>query len=140
MSNLNELLQDYVNLSYENLLSLANLSMQKTANELKDILGENTSRAYLIVIAACLGTDNKLTELEYKFLKDFLEEEDMTFEEAKNLLETISGSEAMELTDNLVDVLSPDGKSALIMFCLSFLAVDETISVDEVDFIKKLLA
>lgn len=140
MKSLNELLQDYVNKPYEELLAFAKISMSKLVDEMKSVFGEDESiaNAYMVITSACLGVDGRLTALEYRFLKDLLES-DMDYETMKNGVETYCGQEAMDLTDRLADSLSSDGKSALIMYCLSFLAVDETISRDEVAFIRKLI-
>lgn len=141
MATFNEFMQDYVNKSYDELLAFANLSMADLTGELVSLLGdkESATRAYMVVTAACLGVDGKLTTLEYTFLKDLLGL-DMSYGDVKGLVEELGGSDAMELTDRLADSLSAQGKAAFLTFCLSFLAVDESISREEVAFVKQLMA
>ena len=52
---------------------------------------------------------------------------------------SLGTDEARELVDGLVDSMSADDKAAAISFCLCFLAVDETITRDEVAFIDRLI-
>lgn len=140
MANFNELLQRYVNQSYDELLGLAKYSLSKVSDELTSIFGgsEEAAKALMVVTAACYGSDSRLTTLEYNFLKELLGS-DMDYDSMKGMIEALGGSDAMDLTDQLVDSLSSDGKAALVSFCICLLAVDETISRDEVAFIAQLM-
>lgn len=140
MANFNELLQQYVNQSYDELLGLAKYSLGKVTNEITTIFegSENASKALLVVTAACFGADMKLTTLEYTFLRDLLGG-DWDYSSTKEMVEALGGEDSMEMTDKLVDGLSADGKAALVSFCLCLLSVDETISRDEVAFVAKLM-
>lgn len=143
MATFNELLQDYVNKSYDEILSLAQMSISSLSDEMNAVLGdsETVGKAYLVVTAACLGVDGRLTTLEYTFLKDLLGlGADTDYNDVKSMVESFDLNEAMSFTDNLADSLSTEGKSALLIFCIAFFAVDETISRDEVAFINKLMA
>ena len=141
MADFNELLQQYVNQSYDDLLGLAKYSLSKVSEEITTIFDgtEEASKVLMVVTAACYGADSRLTTLEYTFLKDLLES-DSDYNSMKSMIEALGGSDAMELTDQLVDSLSADGKAALVSFCICLLAVDETISRDEVAFIAQLMA
>ena len=142
MADFNQLLQNYVNQPYEELLGLARYSLAQASDEISDFFSGNDelhAKAYMVITAACLGADSKLTTLEYNFLKDLLDM-DVSYDDMKSMIEALYGDEAMELTDQLADSLSNDAKSALISFCICLLAVDETISREEVDFIAKLMS
>ena len=140
MSALNRLLQRYVDKSYDELLALANLSWAEVSDGIKQLLGPG--RAYadamILVVSACLGADNKLTELECRFLNDLLES-DMTYEEVLDIVSAVGDDEGRDLTDRLANSLSKDCKVVLLSFCLCFLAVDETITREEAAFILKLM-
>ena len=135
----NETLQEYVNLPYEKLLEFAKISMGKIASDMDRILGENVGKAYSIITAACFGVDAKLTELECKFLNDLLDA-NWSMQEIHEQLSGYDQQQIQNFTDAVVDNLTGESKTALVMFCMSMLAVDETITRDEAAFIAKLLA
>ncbi|MBP3395890.1 MAG: hypothetical protein J6L87_01835 [Clostridia bacterium] len=136
MSRLNQLLQNYVNMSYDELLSQANHSLSQFINTLGS--AESASKICAVITAACLGVDGKLTSLESKFLNDLLDS-DHSYDSNLDFVQSLSGDEACKLVDELVDSLSADAKAAVVSFCLCFLAVDETISRDEVAFVYRLI-
>ena len=139
MASFDKLLQNYVNKSYDELLSLAKYSMSQFIDTLVEQSdSEGAAKVCALITAACLGADAKLSYLEHKFFNDLLDSDDDYFEN----LEFVSGlgnDKAREMTDRLVDSLSDDEKAAAVSFCLCFLAVDETISRDEVAFIARLI-
>lgn len=142
MANFNELLQNYVNKSYDELVDLARVSLAVFSDDLQSIFPEDTDSAQVIaiIISSCIGTDGKFSTLEYKFMCDLLGTGDMfSYEDLKAIIEGHYGIESIELTDQLADVLTDDKKAALISFCLCFLAVDETIERNEVAFVIKLM-
>lgn len=137
MANLNEFLQDYVNKSYDELLFHARYSLSELVEPLTSIFGttEDAAQVSLIIISACVGIDGKITGLENKFIGDLTGNPG----DYSDMVANLSGEKARELTDGLVDSLSGDLKSYLTIFCLCFLAVDETISREEVAFIQRLI-
>lgn len=136
MSRLNQLLQNYVNMSYDELLDMAKYSLSQFTNTLSRT--GNAAKICAVITAACLGVDGKLTSLESKFLNDILDSND-SYETNLNFVRSLSGDEACRLVDELVDALSADEKAAVVSFCLCFLAVDETITRDEVAFVYRLI-
>ncbi len=136
MSHFDQLLQKYVNMPYDELLALAKHSLSLFV----DALGGTTSASKIcaVITAACLGADAKLTSLESKFLNDLLDCDD-SYAENLNFVQSLGNNEARKLVDDLVDSLSADEKAAAVSFCLCFLAVDETISRDEVAFVDRLI-
>ena len=138
---LNEILQDFVNEPYENLVSMAQEAIVRLRPVLDDLSKEEKSGSTILValMATSLAVDGKLSDLEYQFVCDVLGE-DFPREDVKGLAAAHYSDEMMELVDGLVDACSTDLKSTLITFCCCFLAVDETISRDEVAFIQKLCA
>ena len=140
MATLNELLQDYVNRPYDELLAFARLSLNDLVDDFKQIFDgpDGAAQACMVIVSACLGADGKVTALEHKFLNDLLGTNN-DIASTQSMVSALGTSEARELTDQLADSLSNDKKSRLLMFCLSFMAVDETISRDEVAFVLKLI-
>lgn len=140
MSSFNSLLQKYVNMSYSELLDLARFSLSQFAGEMSNAIGaDNTSKLCAVITAACLGVDGKLSPLEHKFFNELLNSND-SFDSNLDFVRSLGGEEAHDLVDTLVDSMPADQKAAVISFCLCFLAVDETITRDEVAFIDRLMA
>lgn len=139
MASLNQLLQRYVNMSYDELLDLAKYSLSQFLDTLMDGTGsEGASKIVAVITAACLGADGKLSALENKFFNDLLDCDD-SYAANLDFVQNLGTDEARVLVDGLVDSLSSDEKAAAVSFCLCFLAVDETISRDEVAFINRLI-
>ena len=140
MASFNEILQDYVNKSYDELLFFAQQSFSEVAPSLSNVFGgsEGAAKAMMVIVSACLGADGKLTMLEAKFLNDLLGVDD-DYESTMQMVAAFGDDESRDLTDQLADALPADKKAALVAFCLCFLAVDETITRDEVAFVYKLM-
>ena len=140
MANFNELLQNYVDKSYGELLGIAQLSFKDFAPCLSDMFdgSEGAAKALMVIVSSCLGTDGKITALENKFLNELMGT-DSDYETTLAMATVFGDAEGRELTDKLADVLPDDKKAALLSFCLCFLAVDETITRDEVAFVYKLM-
>ena len=137
MANLNELLQDYVNKSYDELLAFGKIALSNLLDPLQSIFGtqQEVAQVVVIIISACIGVDGKISALENKFVGDLLDNPG----DYSSMIAQLSCEKSRQLTDQLFDSLTGDTKTHLLLFCLSFLAVDETISRDEVAFIKRLL-
>ena len=135
-----DLLQDYVNKPYEELLEIANDALAVIVEALTQVAPEeNTAEFILPFIATTLASDGRYSEMEHNFLNDVLQG-DLTYEEAKNCMQAHYNPEVFEFVDQLIDSCGQDLKSALILFCLCFAAVDETITRDESAYLVKLLS
>jgi hypothetical protein len=143
MSKFNTLLQEYVNMSYEELVSMANRNLHDLFPALEkffeDYPGEDpTTNIVVMILANCLGADNKLTTLECRFVNEILEA-NHSYETLRSMIIAHCNADAEEILDNLVDALDSKATSTLLSFCLCLLAVDETISRDEVAFFTRLM-
>ena len=138
MSKFNQLLQDYVNKPYEELLELANGSIQVLipAFEQRDV--GDWATFIMPFICTSLAIDGKLTELEYRFLNDLLGA-NFNYQEAKEVVGVHYDANIIQLVDQMIDACGERVKAALLMFCLCFTAVDETISREEAAFISLLM-
>lgn len=134
---LHEILQDFVNEPYENLVAMAKEAILELGPIFKDISKDgNGSQALVAFMATSLAVDGKLSELEYKFVCDILG--DFTYDEVKALAAMHYSDEMVAALDELADSCPTELKSKLVLFCCCFLAVDETISREEVAFVKRL--
>ena len=135
---LNELLQDFVNEPYENLVGMAHQSIVDILPVFNEIADDGQgSKLIIAFIGTSLAIDGKLSELEYRFVCDVLGGQ-FSYDEVKNLASTHYSGDMINAIDGLVDSAPVELKSALITFCCCFLAVDETISREEVAFVAKL--
>lgn len=139
MATLNEIMQDYVNLPYSDLLAIANRSLSELFSALeKNVSSEQTrTNAVVMLIASCIGVDGRFSELEYKFICDVLGK-NHDYNTLKDMAAGLGNSEGRDIIDEFLDSCSEIKKPALV-FCLCFLAVDETITREEVAFLNKLL-
>lgn len=143
MSKFETLLQNYVNMSYDDLVDMANENLHDLFPALEkffeDFPGEDpTTQIVVMLLANCLGADNKLTALECKFVNEILQA-NHSYDTLEGLIAMHCNNDAEEVLDNLVDSLDSSATSNLLSFCLCLLAVDETISRDEVAFFTRLM-
>lgn len=134
-----EFFQRFVDEPYDKLLFLARQEFAEVAPALSNLFdgNEDATTIMRLIVYACLGTDGRLTELECKFLNDVLGSDD-SYEKTEEMVVHL-GDDAGDLTDRIVHHLPANKKTSLILFCLCFLAVDETISRDELSFLFKLM-
>lgn len=136
---LNEFLQDFVNEPYEKLVGMAQQSIADLLPVFNNIAEDGQGSKFVVTfIGTSLAVDGKLSDLEYKFVCDVLGG-GFTYDEVKQLAGAHYNADIINAIDGLVDACSVELKSALITFCCCFLAVDETISREEVAFVQKLL-
>jgi uncharacterized tellurite resistance protein B-like protein len=143
MSKFNDLLQGYVNMSYDELVSMADQNLHDIFPALeeffKDFPGEDpTTEIVIMLLANCLGADNKLSALECKFVNEILHA-NHSYDALSTMVEVHCNSDAEEILDNMIDALNASATAAVLSFCLCLLAVDETISRDEVAFFTRLM-
>ena len=139
MSSLNELLQKYVNMSYEELLDMAKFSLSQFIGTIMEDGGQDgTAKVLAIMTSACFGADYKFTALENKFLNDLTDSND-SYAENLEMVRALGNDEARQFVDDLLDSLTSEEKAAAASFCLCLLAVDETVTRDEIAFFDRLL-
>ena len=140
MATLNEILQDMVNESYDDLVDIAQGAMEELLLYLKDFAGDEQSGAniFLGFIASSLAADGKLSETEYHFVCDVLRA-DYTYDEVKELAQRGVGDDMRQSINYVIDNLPKEMKSKALVLCCAFMAADETISREEVGFIHYLV-
>ena len=137
MADFNQMMQDFVNKDYDELVSFGKIALGKIMPVLEAIDTEHKGMFMLTsIILASVGADGTLTALENKWLKDVM---GLTDETIDNMLK-LYNSKMEDLTDALFDNAPQEFKGDLMMFVLSILSVDEKISKEETAFVKKLFA
>ena len=142
MSNTTEkfkkILQDYVNKSYDELLAIAKNAFCNAMNFFAQFDKDKNGATVLVpVVSSILGSDGKLTALEYQFLKDLVG--DIEYETLKSSVQAHYGEEWENAIDNLIDSCNDEMKATVLTLITCFAAVDETVTVDEQRYIYKLL-
>lgn len=133
-------LQEFVNKSYNELLEIANQAFCLIVEAYDKINPDGeVSDFFLPFIATTIAADGQLTSLELTFLNDVLEG-NLAYEEAKSFAQAYYNPEIFEVVDQMIDACGKDLKHALVIFCVCFAAVDETITREETAYLAKLLA
>ena len=136
MATLNELLQDFVNRDYEELVAIGKIAFAKVHPVLCKIDAENNGYFLMTnVLLSAIGADGKLTDLESKWLKDVAGLDDNAIDTLLKLYNTKTEDVTDALFDNAPETLRAD----LLMLVLSIMAVDEKIAYQETAFLAKLM-
>ena len=134
---LKELLVEYVNKPYEELLEMAKFAIGKTYELLPDMEKDNVAKMLLYFLAASLGSDGQLTSLERKFVAELLDADPNGLD---SLMEAGRAPEVVKFVDEIFDTVSTELKGALLMFVTAFVCVDESVNRGEYEFIQRLLS
>lgn len=134
----NELMQKYVNCSYDELVSKAKNDLSMLFPVFEKVTEGKSADILLPSIFTCLAADGKITALEVRFMEDILGER-LPFDEAKRLVSGFYSDEAQNALDQLIDNIGPDLKVVLLELCICVMAVDETLDKSELAFIAKLI-
>lgn len=132
---MDELLQDFVNKDYDEIKVIAQIAVSKVVPLLKNIYSEdNVYTALIILITSCVAADGNLSANEQRLMRDIMGVEP---EEASNL---VKNAYDYDFSDKFFDSCSEEVRKHLTLLVLSFLAVDERISKNEIDLLKRLLS
>ena len=137
MSKFDRLLQEYAAMSYGELLAFAKRCCGELADELAAPGREDT--APLSLFAACMGADGRLSRPEHTFISD-LTGVSLSYEDTIALIRGLSPDRCRRAANSLADSLPLAKKAALVSLCICFMAVDHSVSEDEAEFIRKLMA
>lgn len=134
-----ELLKAFEDKTYEELLGLAGEAAYKIIpvfNKLGDDDLDGTT-LLLLFIGSSLVADGKLSSLETRFVSDLLGvEKELVISLAK---EVYKQPGLFELINKVFDASMFELADELLKFCCCFLVVDKNVSIEEVNFIKKLI-
>ncbi len=138
MSIIGDIKNKYNHMSSEQLLERA----KECYNELLPIFNSLDKRGngkpYVAVfMGTALAADGKLSNAEYEFVSKLLS---MSYEDACAFVSKHLGEKAASISDRIFDSCTEELKETLLDFCLCFLAVDNTITAEETEFIARLLA
>ncbi len=136
MATFNEVLQQYVNLDYSDLLLTAKKSLINILPACEAVDKENKGYVMLTsVLLSALAADGKLSAKESRFLGDLLEFDSEYIDKFTDLYD----SRMEEVVNAFADNLSTDLKADVITLCICVASIDETITREETAFLNKLL-
>ncbi len=131
-----ELLQKYVNTDYNTLVSCARDSLNKVTPIFEALDKDHNGSLLLVaIINAGIGADGKLSVKEKAFLHDAFGLEPATVD---NLISLFTGKE-FDLIDILHDKLDGDAQFHVFNIVAILAACDETITRDEISFLRKVV-
>ncbi|MBE6734412.1 MAG: hypothetical protein E7563_03595 [Ruminococcaceae bacterium] len=136
MSQFSDILQELVNMSYDELLGMAKVAV----NELRPVLRPMDKKCdglflILCIFFAAIGADNEVTALEKKFVIDALEIDEDLF----NDLYSQCDKRVEDLIFEVTKKISRKHQSNLVTLVAAVTACDETINREEAEYISKLL-
>ena len=135
---LKELLQEFVNKSYEELVEIAEGALTSLYVELEKIADSVQIVPHVIIgyLAASVAADGKLTNKEMQFLKDVLGVDN---EKANVILSLGKDPQQVASLDLLFDMGSKEFREIALLFCLSLISIDKEVNRRERDFIERLV-
>ena len=135
MSTFNELMQKYVNTDYPVLVDLAKEAVRRLMPACQKVDPEHNGCFMLAsLLLSAIGADGILTHLEKKMLCDVMGLDDSGVEK----LIAMYDSDMAALVDHFADNMGDELKADTIMLITVFASVDEKISREETQFIRKL--
>ena len=133
----NELMQKWVNTDYPELVEMAKMAVGHLMPACKAVdqkYGGNYMLSALVLTA--IGADGVLTSLEADLLGDVLGLDKDGIQKFIKMYD----SEMADLADKFADNLGDEVKAHALMLITAIAAVDEKISREETNLIKKLMA
>lgn len=128
------MLQNFVNKDYDEIKEFAEIALSKLMPPLCKSLGDDDAVATLcIFISSCVAVDGTLTVKEKQLMEEIM---GIKPEQAK---EFVLKAYDYDTADKFYDACPSEVQGDLIMLCLSFFAVDERISKEEVGLLKRFM-
>lgn len=139
MATYSEILQNYVNQSYDSLVRIA----KKAYNDAWPVLNRysksgDSSDLIVAIFSSTIAIDGKFSELEYDFMKDVLEIS-YSYSDLKSVVSQYTSPEWLKTIDTIVDSFDRTTKSNIVTLCVCIASVDTTITRAENEFIQRLL-
>ena len=138
MSKFEELLQQYVNKDYAELMLIAKTTLNSLLPYCHRINPqENGDKAIaLCIMLAALGADRVLSPLERKFMCELLSLDEESFD---TIIKSYT-PQTSDLTDQIADKNGDLVKEKILTLVLCIAACDEKIAHEETAFIRRILA
>ena len=114
LEKFNALMQEYVNKSYDELLSIANNALGIAMEIFNGIAKDGNGAPYVVpFMSTTLAIDGKFTELEYKFLNDLLGG-GVDYDAAKANVQSHYSDDAINFVDQIIDACPAEMKAVLL--------------------------
>lgn len=137
MGSLRDLMQDFVNKDYNELLAFAQICKKEVLPACAQIDNENGEKFLSYILVAAVGADGSLSVGENNFFKDLMGYTDEQVDKLTDLY-----------CDKLVDLVKSffrlhkgdDISRSLYLLLLCVASCDGTISSDEIDYLEELFS
>ena len=138
--SLDQVMQKYVNSSYDELLEIARENISVVFPVIKECSSDDSSAVNTMIgiLSTVLASDGKLTDLEYRFFNDLLGISD-DFDSVKSIVQACYDNASQESLNAIVDACNSDVRANLLSLCCAVMSIDEKISREEVELFKKLV-
>ena len=140
MATLKEIIQKYVDATYEELVSVAKSALSRLMPVFNEADEEGSGAKFVVpVICAALAADGRFSKLECQFVNDVMDA-DFSYEDLMATVRLYAGEKCAAIVDKICDACSAPLKAEFLSLCLCILAVDKTMTREEAAFLTKLLA
>jgi uncharacterized tellurite resistance protein B-like protein len=135
---LNQLLQEYVNKSYSELLDLAESAMVVVYPYCRQV-DKKYNGAFMLsnVLMVCIAADGKISSQEFRFIADLT---GMPSETLIELAKSLSDEQSIQLVDKFADALNSEAKAAMTALIVAVLCCDGRVTSEENKFLRKIIA
>ena len=133
-----KLLQNYLDKSYDELLAIARNSLKIFYSKFQEIDKKSGDKFIVCFVLSALSLDQEISQLECNFVNDLWNTK-MTKKELKNLCKHCYNDNFAQFVTSIIDSISTQEKQALLKFILCVMAVDETLSREEITFVDALI-
>ncbi len=139
MNKLDEILQNFVNSSREELYVVAANAMSVVLPYFTENCNNEDKAAELLAgfIFTVVAVDGKLSKEELQFIKDVFKS--FSEEDLVNMVKAHRNEEMVNLFDDVVDSMPNNIKSELLNLCTATIAVDHNINNVEYSYLIKLI-
>ncbi len=139
MNKFDEILQNFVNSSREELYVIAANAMGEILPYLTENLSNEDKAAELLAgfIFTAVAVDGKLSKDEFQFVKEVFKS--FSEEELLDMVKAHRDEEMVNLFDEVVDSMPENIKLALINLCTATIAMDHNINNVEYSYLVKLI-
>ena len=136
--NIDNIYQDMLKVDYNEKVVKAKALIKEIVKYFNTIYESRGDNNYLLMqlLGGFLGSDDKLSEKEFIFIKEILER-DLDFIKIQNLLQTTTKEEVNELVDMLVNVAPEEVKNYIMNLGIILSTIDGEITESEKDFVRK---
>ena len=134
---INGIFQKYVNMSYSNLMAIAEDAVADIYPYCQRIDKEYNGAFVLAnILLACITADGTASDVEYRFIFELT---GLKPEVTASMVKNLSLESAAQLADQVADGMDSAAKSSLLVLIAAVLACDQRVTAAENKFLRRIL-